>query len=211
VARLTPSIGFASATTESCTTSLPTTVLSSSSASSTAATLNAGSEPADPPVTIFDPYTPAATVRTLLRRHAYARPGNDRVSFVSARERLVTMPNDEKPGCSATEDVIVVEGLLHALRNDGSGRRHEPQIATRVAGAAHLQRGVMSPPRSAEPGPGLMSMSMPSRLSRGLMEPAPNTSPFDWSRDGIASLWLIALMLRLDSSHAAPPAEWARP
>jgi hypothetical protein len=27
------------------------------------------------------------------------------------------------------------------------------------------------------------------------MEPAPNTSPFDWSRDGIALLWLIALML----------------
>jgi hypothetical protein len=32
------------------------------------------------------------------------------VSLVSARERLVTMPNDEKPGGSATEDVIVVEG-----------------------------------------------------------------------------------------------------
>jgi hypothetical protein len=105
------------------------------------------------------------------------------------------MPKDEKRGGSATEDVIVVEGLPHALRSDGSGRRHEPQIATRVAGAAHLQRGVMSPPRSAEPGPGLMSMSMPSRLSRGLMEPAPNTPPFDWSRDGIALLWLIALML----------------
>jgi hypothetical protein len=42
-----------------------------------------------------------------------------------------------------------------------------------------------------------MSMSMPSPPSGGLMEPDPNTPPFAWSRDGIAFLWLTALMLAL--------------
>jgi hypothetical protein len=108
------------------------------------------------------------------------------VSLVNAPERLVALPKDEKPAGSATEEVIVVEGILHAPRSDGSSRWREPHGAT---------RGVMSPPGSAEPGPGLMSI--PSRPSRGLIEPDPNTPPFEWSRDGIAFLWLTALMLAL--------------
>ncbi len=41
---------------------------------------------------------------------------------------------------------------------------------------------------------------MQSRPSRGFMEPDPNAPPFEWSRDGIAFLWLIAL-ISLSSSR----------
>ena len=71
----------------------------------------------------------------------------------------------------------------------------EPQGAACGSGSPHLQRGVMSPPRPAEPGPGLMSV--PVRHSRGIMEPDPNAPPFEWSQDGVVFLWLIAFILAL--------------
>jgi hypothetical protein len=53
----------------------------------------------------------------------------------------------------------------------------------------------MSPARSAEPGPGLMWMPAPP--SRGFMEPDPGAPPFEWSRDGLTFLWLVAFVLAL--------------
>jgi hypothetical protein len=38
-----------------------------------------------------------------------------------------------------------------------------------------------------------MSMSAPP--ASGFMRPAPNTPAFDWARDGVACLWLVALIL----------------
>jgi hypothetical protein len=51
----------------------------------------------------------------------------------------------------------------------------------------------MSPPIPARPAPGLMTMA--SRPVRPLMEPDPNAPVFDSSRDGVAFLWLVALIL----------------
>jgi hypothetical protein len=51
----------------------------------------------------------------------------------------------------------------------------------------------MSPPRPNRSVPGLMSKSAPP--ASGFMRPAPNTPAFDWARDGVACLWLVALIL----------------
>jgi hypothetical protein len=55
------------------------------------------------------------------------------------------------------------------------------------------RRGLMSAPVPERPAPGLMSMA--SRAVRPLMEPDPNAPAFDRSTDGIAFLWLVALIL----------------
>jgi hypothetical protein len=52
---------------------------------------------------------------------------------------------------------------------------------------------VMSAPLPPAAGPGLMSTSW--RSGRGLMEPDPNAPPFDWRRNGVAFLRLLALIL----------------
>lgn len=66
-------------------------------------------------------------------------------------------------------------------------QRHQTPAATAV------YRGVMSPPRPNGSVPGLMSMSAPPVA--GFMQPDPNSPALDWSRDGVASLWLVALVL----------------
>ena len=53
--------------------------------------------------------------------------------------------------------------------------------------------GVMSPPTGAALGPGLMATH--SRSRRGLMELHSGAAPFEWSRDGVAFLWLVVLIL----------------
>jgi hypothetical protein len=53
--------------------------------------------------------------------------------------------------------------------------------------------GVMSAPLPAVAGPGLMSSSW--RSGRGLMESDPDLPPFEWQRDGVAFLWLLALIV----------------
>jgi hypothetical protein len=53
--------------------------------------------------------------------------------------------------------------------------------------------GVMSAPLPPTAGPGVMSTSW--RPGRGLMEPNPDLPPFDLRRDGVALLWLLALMV----------------
>jgi hypothetical protein len=55
------------------------------------------------------------------------------------------------------------------------------------------RRGLMSAPIPDRPAPGLMSMA--SWPVRPLMEPDPNAPAFDRSRDGVAFLWLVALIL----------------
>lgn len=56
-----------------------------------------------------------------------------------------------------------------------------------------VRPGVMAPPLPAQPGPGLMAMQ--SRSGRGFMAPDPSMRPLDWSRDGVAALWLIVGIL----------------
>ncbi|HEU5405995.1 MAG TPA: hypothetical protein VFU52_07915 [Gaiellaceae bacterium] len=38
-------------------------------------------------------------------------------------------------------------------------------------------------------------MAIPARPGRGFMEPHPDAPAFEWSRDGVAFLWLVALIL----------------
>jgi hypothetical protein len=38
---------------------------------------------------------------------------------------------------------------------------------------------------------------MPHRPGRSFMAPHPHAQSFDWSRDGVAFLWLVALILGL--------------
>lgn len=38
---------------------------------------------------------------------------------------------------------------------------------------------------------------MPARPARGFMQPDPGVPAFDWSRDGVACLWLVTLILGL--------------
>ncbi|HJU37257.1 MAG TPA: hypothetical protein VJ716_07565 [Gaiellaceae bacterium] len=59
--------------------------------------------------------------------------------------------------------------------------------------AEAVLRGTMSPPLPRRRVPGLMSV--PARSRRGFMQPDPSGPTFDWSRDGVASLWLLALIL----------------
>jgi len=40
-------------------------------------------------------------------------------------------------------------------------------------------------------------MAIQARPARGFMTPHPDAPAFDWSRDGIAFLWLVALILGL--------------
>lgn len=67
-------------------------------------------------------------------------------------------------------------------------RPPQPSSAT-----AAVYRGVMSPPRPIGSVPGLMSMS--ARPAPGFMQPDPSVLALDWSRDGVAFLWLVALIL----------------
>jgi len=53
----------------------------------------------------------------------------------------------------------------------------------------------MSPATAVATGPGVMAA--PSRSVRGLMEFHPSAPPVEWSRDGVAFLWLLALILAL--------------
>ena len=61
-------------------------------------------------------------------------------------------------------------------------------------------RGLMAPATAPVPGPGLMAA--PSQPLRGLMEFHPGAAPLEWSRDGVAFLWLIAMILALVLSVA---------
>jgi hypothetical protein len=51
----------------------------------------------------------------------------------------------------------------------------------------------MSPP--APKGSVAAVMSMPGRSARGVMQQDPNIAAFDWSKDGVTFLWLVAGML----------------
>jgi hypothetical protein len=53
--------------------------------------------------------------------------------------------------------------------------------------------GLMAPPTLHAPRPGLMAI--PARPGRGFMEPHPDAPAFEWSRDGVSFLWLVALIL----------------
>jgi hypothetical protein len=53
--------------------------------------------------------------------------------------------------------------------------------------------GLMAPPIPQRSGPGLMAIQGPP--GRGFMVPHPDAPAFEWSRDGIAFLWLVALIL----------------
>ncbi len=53
--------------------------------------------------------------------------------------------------------------------------------------------GLMAPPIPQMPRPGLMAIS--GRPGRGFMVPHPDAPAFEWSRDGVAFLWLAALIL----------------
>lgn len=53
--------------------------------------------------------------------------------------------------------------------------------------------GLMAPPTPQRSGPGLMAMQ--ARPVRGFMVPHPDAPAFEWSHDGVASLWLAALIL----------------
>lgn len=61
------------------------------------------------------------------------------------------------------------------------------------AAAAAGYRGVMSPPPPRGSVPALMGMS--ARPGTGFMQPGPDGPVLDWSRDGVAFLWLVALIL----------------
>jgi hypothetical protein len=51
----------------------------------------------------------------------------------------------------------------------------------------------MAPPFPQVPRPGLMAM--PARSGRGFMVPDPDAPAFEWSQDGVAFVWLVALIL----------------
>jgi hypothetical protein len=53
--------------------------------------------------------------------------------------------------------------------------------------------GLMAPPLPQRSGPGLMAIA--AQPGRGFMEPHPDAPAFEWSRDGVAFLWLVALIL----------------
>jgi hypothetical protein len=51
----------------------------------------------------------------------------------------------------------------------------------------------MASPIPQRAGPGLMAMQAPP--ARGFMVPHPDAPAFEWARDGLAYLWLVALIL----------------
>ena len=53
--------------------------------------------------------------------------------------------------------------------------------------------GLMAPPVPQRSGPGLMAIQ--ATPARGFMVPHPDAPAFEWSRDGVAFLWLVALIL----------------
>ena len=53
--------------------------------------------------------------------------------------------------------------------------------------------GLMAPPIPQRSGPGLMAIQ--ARPARGFMVPHPDAPAFEWSQDGVAFLWLVALIL----------------
>lgn len=58
---------------------------------------------------------------------------------------------------------------------------------------AHFKPGLMAPPNPQRSGPGLMAIA--ARPGPGFMQPHPDAAAFEWSRDGVAFLWLVALIL----------------
>jgi hypothetical protein len=50
----------------------------------------------------------------------------------------------------------------------------------------------MSPPLPRRSARGLMAV--PPRSGRGFMQPHPDLPSFAWSKDGVAFLWLVALI-----------------
>jgi hypothetical protein len=73
--------------------------------------------------------------------------------------------------------------------------RHVPANGTieRTMRSAASQPGLMAARVTRTPEPGLMAIR--SRPVRGLMVPDPTLASFDWSADGTAFLWLVALIL----------------
>jgi hypothetical protein len=53
--------------------------------------------------------------------------------------------------------------------------------------------GLMAPPIPQVPRPGLMAIH--TRPTRGFMVPHPDAPAFEWAQDGVAFLWLVALIL----------------
>lgn len=79
-----------------------------------------------------------------------------------------------------------------------SAAERNPEHAPLRSGSIRAQPvpvrpGLMAARVTGTPGPGLMSIA--SRPGRGFMQPHPNAQGLDWSRDGIAFLWLLALIL----------------
>ena len=60
---------------------------------------------------------------------------------------------------------------------------------------SQFKPGLMAPPIPQRAGPGLMAMA--ASPGRSFMAPHPDAPAFDWERDGIAFLWLVALILGL--------------
>jgi hypothetical protein len=81
-------------------------------------------------------------------------------------------------------DHLTMSAATHRTPDSGATGQVQPVVVT---------PGVMSPPLPAQRGPGLMAMQ--SRSARGFMAPDPSMRAFDWSRDGVAGLWLIVAIL----------------
>jgi len=58
---------------------------------------------------------------------------------------------------------------------------------------SRFKPGLMAPPIPPRVRPGLMTIA--ARPGRGFMVPHPDAPAFEWSQDGVASLWLVALIL----------------
>jgi hypothetical protein len=58
---------------------------------------------------------------------------------------------------------------------------------------SRFKPGLMAPPIPQRSGPGLMAIQ--ARPARGFMVPHPDAPAFEWSQDGVAFLWLVALIL----------------
>ena len=58
---------------------------------------------------------------------------------------------------------------------------------------SRFRPGLMAPPIPQRSEPGLMAIQ--ARPGRGFMVPHPDAPAFDWAHDGIAFLWLVALIL----------------
>jgi hypothetical protein len=68
-------------------------------------------------------------------------------------------------------------------------------MVVKMSTDSHFKPGLMASPIPQRAGPGLMAMA--ARPGRGFMTPHPDAPAFEWSHDGIAALWLVALILGL--------------